>query len=364
MTDLEIYDLASNVITSITRDLSAGIYTDLGGSLKQSWCDKKQVIAWAESLEPPTAPPDHRVVISYELARQFYRDAEDYHQFAANELLGDRFQTIFKDFDPKPQLANHITRNVSVRHMFIGSLTWVFFHELGHLMQEHGYIRERFGGGESVARIEDCELDGGRRLEGHAAAISHVTEIAADIEATQYCVSELIRHFLPDEMTITDDEHSRLEFRSNLYLLVCGISCAFYRFYGQRPVGPEPVVHGSHPTPIRRLEVCLPNIFEKLDDAGRGEQYHGLNRHQLVHLCLGAAYSAQFFWLGKGAMELGMANNFMLKGIPQDPFKKNYWTPIVDAWDEIEPTIREVRRFGIKAGILSFTETFRSQILE
>lgn len=360
MTDQEIYELASSVVGSIVSDLSEGIYAELGGSLMASWSTEPKVAAWAASLADPKDAPEHRVVMCYELVRQLYRNTEEYHKFATDQFLEDQFQIVFRDYDPLPRLAEHIPRENSIRNMFIGALTWVFFHEIGHLVQEHGYIRTTFGGTEAGMDIEDCESDGNKPLEGRASVISHVTEFAADVEATQWCVGELVRHFVPKLEDI--DEHALLEFRSNLYLMVSGISCAFYLFHGQRSAAPTSFPYGSHPTPIRRLEVCLPNVFEKLDFGGRGEKFHGLSRAQLVYLCTGAAYSAAFYWLWRYAKQPGIPEHFMPKGLLQDPFRVTYWGAIVAAWDEIEPAIQEIRRFGSKLGVLDFTATFRSQV--
>lgn len=89
-----------------------------------------------------------------------------------------------------------------------------------------------------------------------------------------------------------------------------------------------------------------------------------MSRAKLVYICSGAVYSIGFFWLWRHAMENKIPDNFMIKGILQDPYKKSYWSTIIAAWDEIEPTIKTVRRFGQKLGILSFTDTLRSQIAE
>lgn len=362
MTDQEIYEYASNVIQSIVCDLSKGIYGELGGNLSFYWSDKPQVSAWAESEGDPYHPPQHKVVICYELARKLYRDAEDYHFFAAGELLEDEIQIFFQGFDPKPKLPEHLEIADSIRNMFLGSLTWVFFHEVGHLMQEHGYIRSLSGNNHTITPIEDCESNGSHLLEGREAVIAHVTEFAADVEATLWCVGELARHFLPEE--INSEEELYEEFRSNLYLLVCGISCVFYRFYGQRPLMPEPIPASSHPTPIRRLEVCLPNIFEKLSTSNGSEELPGMSRKQLVNLCIGAAYSAGFFWHWTYAQESIIPNDFMPKGLLQDKYKNEYWAAIILAWDEVNPEIIKIRRFGSKLGILSFTSEFRSKIFE
>jgi len=184
-----------------------------------------------------------------------------------------------------------------------------------------------------------------------------VIELAADVEATQMCIAEIIKHFLGH-----NNEKCHKSFKDTLYLFVCGISCAFYRFYSERPGDPEFFPSGSHPTPIRRLEVCISNIFEKLDLGGHGIQLHGFNRHQLIHLCLGASNTSGFFWLYSYAPDDGIPENFMPKSTLQDPYKDTYWNAIISAWDEIEPEIRKIRRFGTELGLLSFTDFTRSEL--
>ncbi len=362
MTDLDIYGFGTHVIDMIATDLSDGIYAKSSGTLTVLWVDKPTKLnAEAHSPGDLSRPPQHTVKLWYELARQLYRACEAYHEFAARELLNEPFETIFKDFDPKPRLPGHIDRADSVRNMFIGGLTWVFFHELGHLMQEHGYIRSKFGGGKFVSSIVDCEANGSSDLDPRAAVISHVTEFAADVEAISFCVAELVRHFLPTEEHAAD-EHFLLEFRSNLYLMMCGISCALYLFAGSRPRDAEPVPEGTHPTPMRRLEICLPNVFERLDYGGQGQKLHGLNRKQLVHLCSGAAYSVGAYWLSPYSKQPGVPNHVMPMGMLQDPYRDSYWSEIVKAWDEILPAVKEARRFGSDFGLLHFTKELRVQL--
>lgn len=360
MTDQEIYALATNVVSAIVGDLSGGIYKNLGGRISAGWSTPTEVAAWAESSNPVEEPPNHHIMISYELARQLYRDAEQYHEFAVSALNEERFQVAFAGFEIKPILPIHIARNDRVRNMFIAALTWVLFHELGHSVQEHGLIRIRFGAAQGETRIEDCQSNRNEPLQGRAAVISQVTELAADVEATYLCVTELIRHFL--EPVEVNDERSKLEFRNNLQLAVCGIASALYLFHGLRPTAPESTPVGSHPTPIRRLEVVLPNIFEMLDIGEAGENFHGLNRRHLSELCIGSAYSVGFFWLWRAGAP-GIPPHFMPKGLLQDPYRKTYWKAIIEAWDEIKPEVIRVRRFDNPLGMLSFTDEFRAQVL-
>lgn len=356
--DLEIYEISRELTRSIAHDFSEGIYRELNGELVVAWSELQRASAWAESKGDINSPPNHKIVITYELARRLYRDAEAYYQYASNEFLNEKIQSIFQGFDPKPKLPNHLNDVDSIRNIFIGSLTWVFFHELGHLKQEHGYIRKLFGVSSSGSFIEDCEASGIQALSGRAAAISHVTEFAADVEATVTCVLELVRHFLrPDS---NNSEHDLSEFRNNLYLMMCGVSCALYRFHGDSIPASESIPTGSHPTPIRRLEVFLPNVYERLDVLG--EKFHGLNRKYLVYLCAGAADSVALFWLHPYLPQSSGVAHFMVRGILQDPFKR-YWIEIIQIWDEVRKEIKKVRRFGDDFELLSFTDELRTRML-
>lgn len=362
MQDQEIYELAQDVLNSIVADLSGGIYKKLGGTLTLSWGTTPKVSAYAKSQYTPNSPPKHHVCVSYELVRTFYRDAELFHNFASTTLLESNVQVLYQGFDPKPELPKHLKKEEIIHNMFIGALTWVFFHELAHLSQEHGHIRNIFGNIQKTTIIEDCESVGCQILDPRTASISHTTEFAADIEATHWCTMELARHFLPLEQVVNSE--CKKEFSSNLYLLVCGISCAFYRFYGLSAINPEAIPMSSHPTPVRRLELITVNLFEKLDADGYGEKLHGLSRSQLINLCTGAADSSGFFWLWRNSPKQSLPNNFMLKGLLQDPHIALYWPTIINTWDEIESEIIDVRHFGSKFGILNFTHEFRSNILK
>lgn len=364
MEDTEVIELAAKVIGMITSDLSNGIYKKLGGNLVHRWSTDSRVSAWAVSESGHDEPPLHYIYMTYDLVLRFYRDAESYHEFVYTQISDQKVGSLFINFDPRIWLSVESERSHSISNMFISAMTWVFFHELGHLVQEHGYIRSSYEPEELTSLIEDCNSSGTGELNGRAASISHATEFAADVEATHWCVMELARHFLPSVLNSTTAQ--KKEFQNNLHHLVCGISNAIYLFYGEANGEPEELPIGSHPTPLRRLEVCLPNIFEKLDFNKLGSDWHGMKRDDLVHMCIGAAYSVGFFWLWRRSTEpvISIPDNFMPKGILQDPFLLTYWTDIISIWDELLPEIMRIRRFGGALGILDFSDELRSKIKE
>jgi hypothetical protein len=104
-------------------------------------------------------------------------------------------------------------------------------------------------------------------------------------------------------------------------------------------------------------------MFEYLDVGGVESAFHQMDRRHLVHLCSGAAYSSGLCFLGWLSGISGIPENYMLRGLQNEPFAGSYWSIIVDTWDEIQPTIQARRRFGTPSGLIHFTEDFRSGVL-
>jgi hypothetical protein len=379
MDDFEIYTLAQEVISSITGDLSNGIYADLTGNLTVSWIDRpRKFNAWAESNSPADMPPEHKIAIFYELARLIYKDAEEFCDFAGSELSNHSLKPLFNNSSYIPSLPANFTKEDCVKNIFMAALTWVYFHELAHANQEHGVIHENFGGdqartsvieeyaGNSMEEISDSKPP----LTGRASALSHVTEFAADFEATNKCIHELFRQFVykpHEEMLALDPESIELEdlrrddydpelFQSILYLFVSGLSCVFYRFHGLRSLT-------LHKVPVIRMEFHLPHIYEYLDlEPNRRLTKLSLDRRGLVELCLDAANSAAAFWITRKSGAQQYPAEFLLLGLRNRPSMREYFRIIVSTWDEIEPTIKNNRRFGTGLDLMNFPPDFRKHV--
>lgn len=386
MTDSEIYYLAQSIASSITGDLAEGIYKELKGTLSIIWKERpRKFNAWAESKAPINEPPEHKIGINFELALLMYRDAEAFCDFAGSNLATDAFKPLFENSDTIPSLPSGFSKEDCAKNIFIAAFTWVYFHELGHAIQEHGYIRHRFGGQVADSQIvEECDANATEddsnatnRLTGKAAALSHTMELAADFEATSYCIFELLRHFVfkeeideniaPSSMTLEDlvaQDYDVGIFKDILYLFVCGLSCVFYRFHGLNNLSLQDVPEGSHPNPIIRMEINLPHLYEYFDlPAIREMTKHEMRREDLVRFLTTAANSAAIFWIHKKTDSITIPNNYFLIGLGNRPEIKNYFQIIVSTWDEIKPTIESIRRFGAPFGLLQFTPVFRQIVL-
>lgn len=367
MEDIEIYELASQVLGDITRDLNDGIYTRLDGELTFSWCTKKEFGAFASSLSEVGKPPKHRINMHYELVRQVWRDAEDLCKFLRNIPEDSDVDKLYDFYGDRIKLPKCFNSQDLVNNMFVAAITWVYFHEIGHLMQEHGVIRAEFANGYGAAAqttdVHDFEASDDKRLVGREALVSHVTELAADSEATHFYVIELLRHVTDPDFV---DDKERTEVLSGLiYLMVCGIALLFFRFNGNQPILPTAIIEGSHPNPLTRLEFNVPQIFEFLDMIGEFEVVnHGLDRKQLVFLCAKATLSATLYWSMTKTEKHEFDDRFLPKGLLTNSVVLQYFQPIVRCWDEVLPRVKEIRRFGSPLSLMTFTDSFRSRIAD
>jgi len=363
--DIEIYELASRVKGDITRDLNESTYAKLGGELTFTWCAEKKFGAVASTLSEVSKPPKHRVTMHYELVRLVWRDAEDLCKFLRSIPEDSDVDKLYDSYGDRIKLPKCFDGQDLIKNMFVAAITWVYFHEIGHLMQEHGVIRAEFADGHGDAAqttdVHDFEASHDKRLVGREALVSHVTELAADFEATHFYVFELLRH-VTDPNFVADKE--RTEVLSGLiYLMVCGLSLLFLRFNGNQPILPTAVIEGSHPNPLTRLEINVAQIFENLDMIGKVEVVnHSLDRKQLVFLCAKAAFSATLYWSMTKTEKHEFDDRFLLKGLLSNSTVLQYLQPIVRCWDEMLPKVKGIRRFGSPLSLMTFTDSFRTRI--
>lgn len=352
MEDIEIYELAGNVLSAITGDLNEGAYGNLGGTITLSWSETPTLNAWAESSSNVDEPPQHKIGIHYELVRQVYRDIEAFCSYLDSNIDKQVLDFLFQDFEqPIEMLPSIFSSEAHRKNMFIAAITWVYFHELGHLTQEHGYIRsQKLNVGTKL--IEECYAQGGDLIKGEASALYHATEMAADFEAINFCLGELVRHFKGEDL------------KASIYLFICGISCVLYRFHGNKSLALDSEPIGTHPNPLVRLENVIPQIYEFLSIP----ELHShigveLNRKMMLELCNQASSAAGLFWLRRLNTSLDKPEDYFLTGNLNRANGKSYMRAIIGAWDEVEPTVRDLRRFGSSFGVLRFSTHTRQSVV-
>ncbi len=349
MEDIEIYELASEVISTIHKDIQKIMYKPIDGKLVVRWDTRPLVNAWASSTAELGAPPQHEIGIHYELLRVVYRDIEAYFEYSKqvhNGLDMDVIENFFpKATKPIQVLPVEFDISTSIRFAFIGAITWIFYHELAHLDQEHGYIRN-WRKNSSSPTIDEAIASSSPKATGWEAAVSHVTELAADFSSTLSCLVDLHHHFKGNE------------FLASMRLFVTGVSCLLYRFHGERSYIPSELPEGSHPTPIVRLEGILPQMWEHVD----GLFNTNLSRECLVYGLSISAVSVGLFWLRFTNRTDAIPEHFFLEGHLNRPNCAAYFREIIPVWDTIVPRIIANRRPDRPLALLTFSPTFRECI--
>lgn len=349
MEDTEIIELACDVILKITDELNYGLYKELKGHLSIKWGTESCFYAYAAVDSTVEEPPKHYIGLTYDTATMLYRDIEDYYGYIEYGADNDKFDILLKDFDYPKALSPESQKEHCCKNMFISGLTWIFFHELGHLVQEHGYIRKLYKCSESTDII-DCasnDNENSNNLRGKASAVSHATEMAADHYAMISVLMGLIRNFKSDEL------------ESEIKSFTAVLALILYRFHGANSYTRTEVPEGSHPQPLIRLENTMPLIFEVYSNFRLLEaKGSNMSRLDLINITSWSSLSVGLFWLRK-SRHSGLPEDYFLSGSLQRPGMKNYHRVILDTWDEIKPKIDKVKRLDDPFFELQFSDQYR-----
>jgi hypothetical protein len=354
MEDHKIVELAVHVLSLIESDLNSDeqFYKGFGGTIELRWSDKKAFYADAQTASHPSEIAKHFVGLTYETVILMYRDIENYHKYISSSVDNSYFDEVFKGYEYPKALNTVITEEESVRAMFISGITWIFFHEVGHLIQEHGHIRQFYRGSKDTNIVDSPTQvnDEKQQVEGFEAAVSHVTEFAADFYATVSCLRGLHHNFTNIE-----------EFEETLRSFAAVIALIFYRFHGTTDYTPEKIPVGSHPKPLIRLEQNAPIFFEFITPEFLNHRNSKLDRLSIINMTSWASITIGLFWLRKHYQKI-IPVDFFLSGSFQRPGMIEYHQVIIATWDEIKPVIDSVKRIDDYYSELKFSDEYREKI--
>ncbi|MGG1947001.1 hypothetical protein AB1286_19655 [Trinickia sp. NRRL B-1857] len=344
--------VADRVIQRVVDFINQTMYKAIGKTMSFSWADKPYFRAYAHR----ETPEHHHVVISYGFAIELYRDAFVLSKFAHLHFCEPKYEGIFgkSSADREGVLPPGVNEHQCKMLMFETTLEWVFFHELAHLAQGHLEIREQRAPTGHTDMVEEMLADGSEPLQGVAALISHVTEIAADVEGfTTY----IQYRYLATSGKIP---------YAVVYMMVCGLTCLFNRFFGPSGDDFDPVPRGSHPNPALRWELLLPTIYGYfLDDRVKGRipawEY---SREELIVQLTEASMLANMYWHIRYLEERGGLPNFMRAASMDSPAVRSYLREVVATLDEITPDIERRYIFPIRPSLPVFTPEWRERLSE
>jgi hypothetical protein len=360
----EIIALATDILGNLVNEISEAQYLPIAGHLTIGWSTENEFNASVYSSIQPNDGPEHNIVINYELAVQLYRYAEDFYEFTQEVQLKKDLQQLPSIF-PLQLIPTSTPKNACINNMFFGSLTWVLYHELGHAVQEHGIIRKNNGLSTGVdthaVHTKELSAQGDTPLSRDQSIISHITELAADSEATNIAVFELLRH-----ASIGTDENPKFDWQivlDNCYLLIASMACTFYRFNRGKMLPAEAVPSGSHPNAIFRLELVVRQTCKLLKFHAAASGYKITDR-ALLTLVKQAADLGAMFWYFKHSDQSISINDLVIKGLSERPEFKAYAQEIIPAWEKLLPDILPIRHFGSDLGILHFDKEYRQYVFE
>jgi hypothetical protein len=349
MTDQDIYEEANRVFSAITNDLNEAFYKAKSGRLEFAWGHSGKLNAYACSDNPMGPEPKHRIIVAAELVCQIYKDIASYWGYIDSEIDNEIFEGWYKEFSEIDYLPAKFPLEARITNTFIAAITWVYFHELGHLSQEHGFFRDRLGGKRSSRISEMTDESGLENQSGEGPNVFHATELAADYFSVSICRLELMNHFKGEDL------------EEAIHFYTCGISCALYRFNVKKPYMLDEFPVGSHPMPIVRLENILPMIYEYFDSEPiRSYGDIKMSRRGLVYSCNRAASTVGLFWNREHMLYPNLVNDLLIQGILQRENLRLYMRVIIDTWDNIREEVMQLDRFAIQDSLLFFTDIFRT----
>ena len=266
--------LSESVLNRLTSWANQEIYGPLGGELTTSIPLIESVNAGA--FVSKLSPLKPNIVIHFGIIKEIYRDAlvfpiysekiaESTENFKNNNwdmFKGARFKfetgvptltskeispisAVFSDVwvegykkrvEANPELMSEerldiMTRTLPARFlMFELMLSWVFFHELSHLIQCHYKLK-----GDVSENIEYYEVVGVSTAPDFN---GQSREILADIEGVN--------------LTVRYMEQEGFYGPNSMYLLLCSMTCMFNRFCGNGYLDKFHEVKGVHPHPVIR----------------------------------------------------------------------------------------------------------------
>jgi len=270
-----IKDLAEVIVADLVQWSNDEIYTRLGGRLECELPFNEGVNASA--IVTPNDAINPRIEIYMGMVREIYRDSFTFpliaNKISSSPDYTDPLKSEFSDtpafFDdgvpniPDSQhteIYNSVKTRINEEGFYPGipenslacrflmfevMLTWVFFHELSHLVQRHYLLKSGASTPENIEVVHH-EISNDEPIDEDCLD-AQAREILADVEGSELTIRYLLRK-------------KRFHF-SSIYLLLCAQYCMFNRFYKAYESNLK-LVNSNHPHPVIRNEMTSQFVSE------------------------------------------------------------------------------------------------------
>jgi hypothetical protein len=346
-----IHEIADRVCRRAVDFINESGYKHINKTLRFNWTSEKYFTAYAY----PETSDEHVIVFSDGFALELYRDAFVLSRMAKVHFCEEKYAGIFGKLEHEREgvLPPGLSDEQCKRIMFETTLEWVFFHELVHLAQGHIEIRQQNCETAVNRIIEEVMSHDNKPMEGQDALVHHATEIAADFEGLVMCLQ--YRYFINQGAIPYGD----------VYMLVCGLTCLFNRFFGPSTGEFDAIAYGSHPNPAVRWECLQPAMWNYLshEEVKRRLPEWQIDQESLIHRLTEANVLANMYWrIRYLEAQSNEVPAFMRTAQFDRPEVKSYFQQIVTTLDKITPQIEKLYIFPIPPSLPVFSAEWRRKL--
>lgn len=228
---------AQRLVDYLSDQMRSQIYNHSDTTLTVSWSSSPNFYASAGASSDNST---HHITIGYELLEKIYKDSLLLSHTSVKIFADDRYKLLFGDKHRSTNgvLPEDTDPDQCKLLMFRGTVTFIFFHELAHLIQGHGFLN----GSVNANKLHELvEHNLNEDTSTESVELSHYLEICADTEAINWTLQAMAICSSNKKLNYTP-----------FYMLVCGLTCMFHRFFESSTsnIG----FLGSHPNPSIRKD--------------------------------------------------------------------------------------------------------------
>ncbi|AWY39044.1 hypothetical protein DKY63_03590 [Pseudomonas putida] len=338
LSDQHVYEIAAEIGGTISDYLNDHWYTKSGMQLSIRWSFSPRIEASASAYPSLENPSQHVIDISYAFVKEIYDQAVDFALFATG---GDKAHPLGVHLIPAGYKLFE-----AAELMFQFGLTFVIFHELGHLNQSHGAIRAKYTGNIKQLTLAEFQVNGHEKLAGDQSAIYHATELAADFEALDWMCTFLQRDYQGEE------------FLDLAYLQCASVSCMMLLFNGDQPVRLDKQPIGSHPYPVVRMDLWVQAYAERIRTLAVQLEIE-TPYPEIYKRMTDAAFVTLLKWMTRLQLPNVPEYSGHSLGSLTHPNFSDYMKSIIEVWSKEYVSAREFRKYGMPLAVLYFTDEFR-----
>jgi|TARA_R100000501_G_C2625898_1_gene119452 hypothetical protein len=334
----KINEWASAILDPLVLFLNEGVKIEGGVSL--NWESKREFNAYASER----SGGGKVIGFTYDVAKEICVDAD--HLFCILKTPWGRPITsigVHRETLAELRPSKKFPYEKAKKMVSELAITWIFFHEAGHLIEHHESFkinmpRIKIVGDETV--LPEIDGEEGLGKNSRASWISHALEISADYQATRFIFRKLAASGCISEFQI--------------WSLAVGVCNLFYRFGSDGENEVFAYANGSHPSPVVRFYFFYTNIKHMvMDPAYKGKVLFCQNETRLDEILLNALNTASSYHNLRGGS--GPIPKMTLAIFDGGEFY-SYLSTLKKVWSGIRPEIEKNIERGAPTSPMSFGE--------